>query len=95
MSDKNTESFYSYRGLALILAALLCLTALTIAVSRIDLGPFKIWASLLISAAKSALVLIFFMQIGRMGRAVAVTFIVTLSILAIFIGFIFFDIEFR
>jgi cytochrome c oxidase subunit 4 len=93
--EENQEYTISYRQLSVVLGALLTLTALTVAVSRINLGYMKIWISLLIAAAKGTLVLLFFMQIRSVGKAVSVTFIVTLVILALFIGLIFFDIDFR
>jgi cytochrome c oxidase subunit 4 len=95
VAEENQEFAISYRQLGLVLGGLLTLTALTVAVSRINLGYMKIWISLLIAAAKGTLVLIFFMQIRSVGKTVTVTFIVTLIILAIFISFIFFDIDFR
>jgi len=85
----------SYRELALVLLALLALTAITVTVSRINLGVFKIAASLTIASVKATIVLVFFMHMRQAGKAIVIAFIVTLAILAIFIGFIFFDIAYR
>ena len=82
-------------GLALVLGALLCLTALTVAAARLNTGELKIWITLGIAAAKSSLVLLYFMDLRRAGTAVAVSFWVTLITLSIFISLIFFDIRFR
>jgi len=86
---------HPYRALALVLAAVLCLTAVTVAVSYLDLGAFKITAALTIAAAKATLVLLFFMGIGKTGKAIPITFITTIVILAVFIGLLFFDIAYR
>jgi len=47
---------------ALVLAALLFLTALTILVSYVDLGPFSTPIAFLIATAKACLVVLFFMH---------------------------------
>ncbi len=95
MSNETVEKLQSYRELALVLGALLVLTAVTVTASRLDLGPLRVWVALLIAAAKATLVLIFFMQIKKAGRAVTYTFAITIVTLAIFISFIFFDIAYR
>lgn len=95
MENNHKEHIQSYRELAFILGALIVLTAVTVTVSRINLGPLKIAAALSIASVKASLVLLFFMQIKEAGRVVAISFIVTLIILAIFIGFIFFDVAYR
>ena len=96
MTELNGEQHKeSYRELALVLLALLALTAVTVTVSRINLGGLRIATALTIAAVKATIVLIFFMHMRNAGRVVAVTFVITLVILAIFIGFIFFDIAYR
>ncbi len=96
MTDKGKYNrVESYRDLALVLAALLMLTAITVTVSRMDLGGLRIVAALTIASMKATLVLIFFMHMRKAGKVVAITFISTLIILAIFVGFIFFDIAYR
>ncbi len=95
MEEKGNGHIQSYRQLALILGLLVILTGATIGVSRLNLGGVKIFTALAVASVKAALVLIFFMQIREAGRAVVRTFIITLIILAIFIGFIFFDVAYR
>jgi cytochrome c oxidase subunit IV len=95
MEEHTTDSGLSYGRLGLVLAGLLCLTALTIAAARVNAGFFKIGVPLAIAAAKAMLVLFFFMRLGTAGRAVARTLVVTIAVLAIFIGFIFFDVAYR
>lgn len=95
MTESAKGYAHPYRPLALAIAALLCLTALTVSLSRFDLGALKIAAALTIAAVKATLVLLVFMRIGKTGKAVPISFIATIIILAIFIGFIFFDIAYR
>jgi cytochrome c oxidase subunit 4 len=81
--------------LGLALAALLVLTVVTVAVSRVDLGALNIAVALTVAAAKTTIVLLYFMHLRQAGRAVTITFLTTVLILAAFIGFVFFDIAFR
>lgn len=95
MEDSGKENGLSYPRLALVCAALLCLTALTVWVSRQNLGSMKIAAALSIASVKATLVLLFFMNVRRAGTAVPIAFIATIMILAVLIIFIFFDIAYR
>jgi cytochrome c oxidase subunit 4 len=84
-----------YRHLLAVLGALLVLTGLTILLSRVDVGALNIWLTLVVAASKASLVLLFFMHLKHEGRAFAVTFLVTVFFVAIFIGFLFWDVAFR
>lgn len=95
MESNHKEHIQSYRELAVILVSLIILTVVTVAVSRLDLGPLKIATALLVASTKATLVLLFFMQIREAGKVVTLSFAVTIIILAIFIGFIFFDVAYR
>jgi cytochrome c oxidase subunit 4 len=53
------------RTYAIVLGALLALTALTIGVSYVDLGPFNTPIAMLIAAGKGMLVALFFMHLRR------------------------------
>ena len=95
MEEHTPDAGLSYGRLALVLAGLLCLTALTVAASRFNTGFLKAGVALAIATAKACLVLFFFMRLGAAGRAVARTLVITIAVLAIFIGFIFFDVAYR
>lgn len=58
-----SNEFTSARTLLLVGAGLLGLTALTIAASFINLGPFHTLVALAIAAAKAALILLYFMHL--------------------------------
>jgi cytochrome c oxidase subunit 4 len=84
-----------YGKLTGVWLALLALTALTVAVTRVELGGFKIVAALTIACAKAALVIAIFMHMQYEGRLLRWLLFLTLVTLAIFIGFTFFDVLYR
>jgi cytochrome c oxidase subunit IV len=93
--DAEQPHVSSYGQLLAVLLGLLALTAATILLSRVDVGALNIWVTLLIAAAKSSLVLMFFMHLRYESRAFAGTLLVTVFFVAIFIGFMFWDVAFR
>ncbi len=84
-----------YGKLTAVWVALLCLTALTVWVSRAQVGIGHVWGSLAIAAAKSGLVIAFFMHMRYEGWLLRSLLFLALVTLAIFIGFTFFDILYR
>ena len=91
----SEQHLMSYKALALVLAALLLLTGVTIAASYQDLGVFNVPLALAIACAKVSLVLLFFMHLKYEGTAIKVSFISTICFLAIMISFTFWDVAFR
>lgn len=85
----------SYRKLTGIWLALLALTALTVLITRIDLGGYKVLGALAIACLKSGLVIAFFMHMKYEGRLLRWFLFLALLTLAIFIGFTFFDVLYR
>ncbi len=85
----------SYGKLTAVWLALMCLTALTVWVSRAQVGFGHVWGSLAIAAAKSGLVIAFFMHMRYEGWLLRGLLLFALVILAIFIGFTFFDVLYR
>ncbi len=79
----------------LIWLVLLALTATTIYVSRLPLGVLHVWAALGIAVVKSTLVVLIFMHLKYENRTFKLFLLVALTILAIFIGFTFFDTLYR
>jgi len=59
-----------------IWAALICLTVLTAAASRIELGPFNIVLALLIATAKASLVVLIFMGVKYISQKMTVVVLV-------------------
>lgn len=95
MEDTGEQHLLSIKTLALILAALLALTGLTIAMSYIHLGWFNVPLTLMIASTKSTLVLLFFMHLKYEGPTIRYSLIGTIGFLAIMIGFIFWDVAYR
>lgn len=94
MSEHKHEPV-PYRTFILIWTALLMLTAITVAVSRIDLGALNIWVALGVASVKSSLVIFFFMHLKQETRLFKIGLLVMLVILAVFIGLTFFDVLYR
>ena len=85
----------SYKKLTVIWLALLALTALTVAITRIDLGGYKVLGALAIACLKAGLVIAVFMHMQYEGRLLRWLLFLALLTLAIFIGFTFFDVVYR
>lgn len=84
-----------YRTFFLIWLALLCLTGVTIGVAQIDLGALNVWVALAIATLKSSLVVMVFMHLKYEQLLFKLAVVTALVILAIFIGFTFFDVLYR
>ena len=95
MIEASDQHPQPYRHLLAVLLGLLALTAVTVAVSRVHLGAFNVWAAILIASLKSSLVLLFFMHLKYEGQLIRTTFLVTLFTLAVLISFLFWDVSFR
>jgi cytochrome c oxidase subunit IV len=93
--EQEEHHVVSYRILTFVWLALLVLTALTVGVTRLDLGGYKVLAALAIASLKSGLVITFFMHMKYEGRLLRWLLFVALVTLAIFIGFTFFDVLYR
>ena len=71
----------------LVFGGLLVLTATTVLVANIDLGPFHTVAALVIAAAKASLVVLFFMHALESDKLVHLILLAALLCLAILLGF--------
>ena len=69
-----------------VFGALLVLTATTVIVATIDLGPFNTIVALVIALFKASLVVLFFMHVRYSPRIIALTVFAGLLWLAILIG---------
>lgn len=90
-----TVHIVPYRIFVLVWLVLLVLTGVTIAVSRIHLGAWNVWAALGIASIKSGLVIFFFMHMKFEHLYYKAYLFLTLVILAIFIGLTFTDVLYR
>ncbi|MDR3640950.1 MAG: cytochrome C oxidase subunit IV family protein [Humidesulfovibrio sp.] len=85
----------SYRFLLLVWLGLMCLTATTVAVSRIELGALNIVAALGLAGAKASLVIFFFMHLKYENWIIKGMVFMAFVVLAIAIGLTFVDVGYR
>lgn len=95
MSEPGQGHILRYSTLVTVWLALLVLTAITVAVSRLDLGALNIWAALGIASVKTSLVVAFFMHMKYENRLFQWFLLIALVTLATFIGLTFFDVLYR
>lgn len=95
MSEHGKGHILNYATLIQVWAALLVLTATTVAVARLDLGALNIWAALFIACIKSSLVIAFFMHMKYENLLFRIILLVALVTLATFVGLTFFDVLYR
>jgi len=91
----SNEHIISYKNLGIILTVLLILTGITVFMSTLDFGSLNIWIALIIASTKASLVLLFFMHMKYEPGLIKWSFLITVSFLAVLIGFLFWDISFR
>ena len=84
-----------YGLLAGIWAALMVLTGVTVWAAGLDLGFLNVAAALAIASTKASLVILFFMHLKYENWLLKGLVLMTFVILAIFIGFTFFDTAYR
>ena len=73
------------RLLVTVLVALLVLTVVTVAVTKVDLGKFNLVIAMVIAALKGSLVLLYFMHLRWDRPFNAVVFVSSLAFVALFI----------
>lgn len=81
----------SPRALAGTFAALVVLTAITVAVARVDLGQLNIVLALGVACTKAALVALFFMHLKYEHHFLAVILVTATLFVVILAGFVAFD----
>lgn len=74
---------------------LMVLTAITVGVTWFDFGFLNVLVAMSVATTKAALVVFFFMHLKYEHRLLGVFVLIVFIILAIFIGFTFFDVAYR
>lgn len=74
-----------------IFGSLLVLTVVTVAIAKVDLGPFNLTVAMLVATAKATLVAAVFMHLWFDNKLNFAVFVMTLVFLAIFITLTAFD----
>jgi cytochrome c oxidase subunit 4 len=95
VDNQDKQHVLSFMQLGMVLAILLVLTGVTIGVSYIDMGFFNIPIALAIACTKVTFVLLFFMHLKYEGRIINISFISTVLVLVVLIGFTFWDVAYR
>ncbi len=93
METEHTPHILSEKTCLLVWLGLLLLTAVTVWVAGLhfEAGFVHILVAMLVATAKAALVIFQFMHLSYEGRAIKLMVLSAFVILAIFIGFTFFD----
>ncbi|BCS89723.1 cytochrome C oxidase subunit IV family protein [Pseudodesulfovibrio sediminis] len=94
----NTHSEHHGPGYGLFIAiwgVLMCLTVVTVWAASIDLGFLNVVAAMTIASTKALLVTFFFMHLKYENITLKTMVLLAFVILAIFIGFTFFDTAYR
>ena len=94
MSEEHAH-IVPYSTFMYIWIALLILTGVTVWVAQYDFGAWNIWIALGIATVKSTLVVMVFMHMKYETLLFKLSLLSALAILAIFIGFNFFDVLYR
>lgn len=94
MSEEQAH-IIPYKTFLTVWVALLILTGVTITVAQFHFGAWNIWVALGIATIKSGLVVAIFMHMKYEHRLFKLSLFSALAILAIFIGFTFFDVLYR
>lgn len=95
MSQNNHSHAVSFRLNTIIWIALLVLTGITVTASRFDFGFLNVVVALTIATCKAGLVTLFFMHLKYESTLIRIMVFLAFAILAIAIGFTFFDVAYR
>lgn len=79
----------------LVWAALMVLTTITVGVTSFDFGFLNVVVALTVATTKAGLVILWFMHLRYEGRVIRLMVFTAFVILAIAIGFTFFDVAYR
>lgn len=79
----------------LVWVALLVLTAITVSASVLFPGKVGILVAMIVTPAKAALILMYFMHLKYEKKVFVIMFLTAMGIFAIFLGLTFFDYLFR
>ena len=92
---QKSEHIVPYRTYVLVWLVLLTLTALLVVVSRLFHEALSVWTMLVITPVKAGLVFFFFMHLKYEKPYLKALVFLTLALLVIVIGILFFDIAYR
>ncbi|MBC7196980.1 MAG: cytochrome C oxidase subunit IV family protein [Deferribacterales bacterium] len=91
----ESKHIVSYKTFIIVWAVLLFLTAVTVWVAKINLGFLNVVAALTVATTKALIVILFFMHLKYENKLFKISVFITFLVLALFIGFTFFDVAYR
>lgn len=95
MADDGHHHVLPKDTLLKVFGGLIALTALTVAVAYVPLGPLNVPVAIGIAATKATLVVLFFMALKYDNPVNALTFTIGIIMVTVFIVFTMFDTAFR
>jgi cytochrome c oxidase subunit IV len=96
MEETNLhQQMIPYRPYVRVWLLLILLTAVLVVVSRLFHVMLSVWAMLVLTPIKAGLVLFFFMHLNHEKPILRALVFMTLGLLTMVIGLLFFDISFR
>ncbi|MCF8303055.1 MAG: cytochrome C oxidase subunit IV family protein [Bacteroidales bacterium] len=93
--SKDDQHITSYKTISLVLLGLLFFTFLTVAITRVELGPYNTSAAMIIAGLKAALVLVYFMHLKFDQKVFGIMVIFVLLVFLAVIVVTFFDYLYR
>lgn len=93
--SKDEVHIINYKVLAMVYAALIALTAVTITVARMRLGYLSTFTAVFIATVKAGLVLYFFMHLKYERPVFKIMALVTIATLMVIILLTFVDVWYR
>lgn len=94
MSDKN-QHIASYKSHILVLLGLIALTAITVLITSVELGPYNTAAAMIIAMIKGTIVLLYFMHLKFEEKIYGIMVAIVLAIFTAVIIVTFFDYLYR
>ena len=95
MDRKSQPHIVGNKTFVLVWAALITLTAITVTVATMRLGPLSTLTALAIASIKAGLVLWFFMHLKYEARFFKLLLLIPIVTLTVIIGLTFFDVWYR
>ena len=94
MSDKN-HHIVSYKSHIMVLMGLIVLTAITVLITSVELGPYNTAAAMFIAMIKGSIVLLYFMHLKFDEKVYGIMVAIVLAIFTAVIIITFFDYLYR
>lgn len=93
--DNEKHHIVPYKTFAIVLVALLVFTFISIGITQFHLGPFTVLTALLLAAAKTALVLTYFMHLKFDVKIFGILVFGVIMVIGVLIFITFLDYLFR